>query len=87
MGMCAADFRVKVREGEGYCLAGEVYAQQVAEPTILILSFEGPRVRRELARPAANPADASRTVPRVRARRRDFLCTSFIPSAEPAVEG
>ena len=49
------DFRVRVPEGEGHRLAAEVYAmRQIAQPTVSFLSSEGPRVRREPARPAAN---------------------------------
>ena len=52
----ADDFWVRVREGEGHRPAGEVYAmQQIAQPTIAVLFFEGPRGRREPARHAANP--------------------------------
>jgi len=52
----ADDFWVRVREGEGHRPAGEVYAmQQIAQPTIAVLFFEGPHGRREPPRPTANP--------------------------------
>jgi hypothetical protein len=74
----ADDFWVRVREGEP---GGEVYAkQQIAHPTIPVLSLEGPRVRRELARPAANPV--TQDVPSL-ACARDAE-TSFVPHSSLA---
>jgi uncharacterized metal-binding protein len=49
------DFSLKVQGVKGYCPAGEVYAkQQIGKKTIPVLSCEGPCIRGEIARLAAN---------------------------------
>ncbi len=49
------DFSVKVSAVKGACPAGEVYAQDnIAEKAIPVLSCEGPCIRGEIARLAAN---------------------------------
>lgn len=49
------DFSVEVQGVKGFCPAGEVYAkQQIAKKTIPVLSCEGPCIRGEIARLAAN---------------------------------
>jgi uncharacterized metal-binding protein len=49
------DFSLEVQGVEGLCPAGEAYAQQqVAKMTIPVLSCEGPCIRGEIARLAAN---------------------------------
>jgi len=49
------DFSLEVRGVKGFCPAGEIYAQQqVAKKTIPVLSCEGPCIRGEIARLAAN---------------------------------
>ena len=49
------DFSVKVAGVKGFCPAGEVYAkQQMEKKTIPVLSCEGPCIRGEIARLAAN---------------------------------
>lgn len=49
------DFSIKVSEVTGLCPAGEVYAKQnIAEKKIPVLSCEGPCIRGEVARLAAN---------------------------------
>lgn len=48
-------FSLKVQGVKGFCPAGEVYAkQQIANKTIPVLSCEGPCIRGEIARLAAN---------------------------------
>ncbi len=50
-----ADFSLKVSEVKGVCPAGEVYAKRnIAAKTIPVLSCEGPCIRGEVARLAAN---------------------------------
>jgi uncharacterized metal-binding protein len=49
------DFSLKVQAVKGYCPAGEVYAkQQMEKKTIPVLSCEGPCIRGDIARLAAN---------------------------------
>jgi uncharacterized metal-binding protein len=49
------DFSVEVQGVRGHCPAGEAYAkQQIAAKTIPVLSCEGPCIRGEIARLAAN---------------------------------
>lgn len=49
------DFSLDVEEVKGFCPAGEVYAQQqIAAKTIPVFSCEGPCIRGEIARVAAN---------------------------------
>ncbi len=49
------DFSVEVQEINGFCPTGEAYAkQQIAEKRIPVLSCEGPCIRGEIARLAAN---------------------------------
>lgn len=48
-------FSVDVQEVKGFCPAGDVYANgQIAKKTIPVLSCEGPCIRGEIARLAAN---------------------------------
>ena len=55
MAKSTPDFSIKVSEVEGLCPAGEVHAKQnIAEKRIPILSCEGPCIRGEIARLAAN---------------------------------
>ena len=50
-----SDFALDVSEVTGHCPAGEVYAKQnIVEKKIPILSCEGPCIRGEIARLAAN---------------------------------
>jgi hypothetical protein len=50
-----ADFSLEVQGVKGFCPAGEAYArQQIATKTIPVLSCEGPCIRGEIARLAAN---------------------------------
>ena len=49
------DFSIKVSEVTGFCPAGEFYTKQnIAERKIPVLSCEGPCIRGEIARIAAN---------------------------------
>ena len=49
------DFSLQVQGVKGFCPAGEVYAkQQIENKTIPVLSCEGPCIRGEIARLAAN---------------------------------
>lgn len=49
------DFSLDVQGVKGFCPAGEVYAkQQIAKKSIPVLSCEGPCIRGEIARLAAN---------------------------------
>ena len=49
------DFALKISEVTGVCPAGEVYAkQQIAEKKTPVISCEGPCIRGEVARLAAN---------------------------------
>ena len=49
------NFSLKVQGVKGYCPAGEVYAkEQIEKKTIPVLSCEGPCIRGEIARLAAN---------------------------------
>jgi uncharacterized metal-binding protein len=49
------DFTIEVEEVKGVCPAGEVYAEQtIAEKKIPVFSCEGPCIRGEIARLAAN---------------------------------
>ena len=49
------DFSLQVQGVKGYCPAGEVYAKQnISEHRIPVLSCEGPCIRGEIARLAAN---------------------------------
>ena len=50
-----ADFSLEVQGVKGFCPAGEVYAkQQIEKHTIPVLSCEGPCIRGDIARLAAN---------------------------------
>src|SRR6266511_5816707 len=50
-----ADFSLDVQGVKGSCPAGELYAKnQIAKKTIPVLSCEGPCIRGEIARLAAN---------------------------------
>ena len=50
-----ADFSIDVQGVKGFCPAGERYAKdQIAKKTIPVLSCEGPCIRGEIARLAAN---------------------------------
>ena len=52
---CTPDFRLEVEGVKGLCPAGELYAKRVsAERKIPVLSCEGPCIRGEIARLAAN---------------------------------
>ena len=49
------DFSLEVQGVKGFCPAGEVYSkQQIAKKSIPVLSCEGPCIRGEIARLAAN---------------------------------
>jgi hypothetical protein len=49
------DFSLEVQGVKGFCPAGEVYAkQQIEKRTIPVLSCEGPCIRGDIARLAAN---------------------------------
>lgn len=49
------DFSLKVQGVKGYCPAGEAYAKrQIEQKTIPVLSCEGPCIRGDIARLAAN---------------------------------
>lgn len=49
------DFSLDVQGVKGFCAAGEVYAnQQIQKKTIPVISCEGPCIRGEIARLAAN---------------------------------
>ena len=49
------DFSVDVQQVKGFCPAGERYAsEQIAKKTIPVLSCEGPCIRGDIARLAAN---------------------------------
>lgn len=49
------DFSVEVQGVKGFCPAGEAWAkQQIAKKTVPVLSCEGPCIRGEIARLAAN---------------------------------
>ncbi len=51
----AADFLLEVEGVKGFCPAGETYAkQQIALKAVPVLSCEGPCIRGEIARLAAN---------------------------------
>lgn len=55
MNTYTSDFSLEVQGVKGFCPAGEAYAQQqVAKKTIPVLSCEGPCIRGEIARLAAN---------------------------------
>jgi len=55
MSASTPDFSINVSEVKGLCPAGEIYAKQnIAEKTIPVLSCEGPCIRGEVARLAAN---------------------------------
>lgn len=55
MDRSSADFSIDVSKVSGVCPAGEAYAeQQIAEKTIPVLACEGPCIRGEIARLAAN---------------------------------
>ncbi|MDJ0699933.1 MAG: putative zinc-binding protein [Woeseiaceae bacterium] len=55
MNTSTSDFSLKVSAVKGACPAGEVYAQDnIAEKAIPVLSCEGPCIRGEIARLAAN---------------------------------
>jgi len=50
-----ADFSLDVQGIKGFCPAGELYAKdQISKRTIPVLSCEGPCIRGEIARLAAN---------------------------------
>jgi uncharacterized metal-binding protein len=50
-----ADFSLRVQGVKGFCPAGEIYAkQQMEKKTVPVLSCEGPCIRGEIARLAAN---------------------------------
>jgi len=50
-----SDFSLQVQGVKGFCPAGEVYAKrQIAEKRVPVLSCEGPCIRGEIARLAAN---------------------------------
>jgi len=60
------DFSIEVSEVQGVCPAGEVYAKQnIADKKTPVLSCEGPCIRGEVARLAANIV-ADETVPYAR---------------------
>lgn len=55
MDAVTADFSVAVRGVKGFCPAGEHYAkEQIAKATLPVLACEGPCIRGEIARLAAN---------------------------------
>jgi hypothetical protein len=55
MGDYTADFSVPVEGVKGFCPAGEAYAKRnIAEKRIPVLACEGPCIRGEIARLAAN---------------------------------
>ncbi len=55
MSLATSDFSARVSAVKGVCPAGEAYAKQnIADKTIPVLSCEGPCIRGEIARLAAN---------------------------------
>jgi uncharacterized metal-binding protein len=55
MAQSTADFSFKVSSVKGFCPAGEVYAKQnIADQKTPVLACEGPCIRGEIARLAAN---------------------------------
>jgi uncharacterized metal-binding protein len=55
MAKSTPDFSIEVSEVNGHCPAGEVYAKQnIADKKTPVLSCEGPCIRGEIARLAAN---------------------------------
>jgi uncharacterized metal-binding protein len=55
MNACTSDFSLAVEGVKGHCPAGEAYAKQnIADKKIPVLSCEGPCIRGEIARLAAN---------------------------------
>lgn len=55
MGTHTTDFSLEVQGVKGFCSAGEVYAkQQIEKRTTPVLSCEGPCIRGDIARLAAN---------------------------------
>jgi uncharacterized metal-binding protein len=55
MSTCTPDFAIDVEGVKGFCPAGEAYAeQQQAAKSIPVLACEGPCIRGEIARLAAN---------------------------------
>ena len=55
MNAYTADFSIEVQGVKGFCPAGETYAkEQIAKKTLPVLSCEGPCIRGEIARLAAN---------------------------------
>ncbi len=55
MAKSTPDFSIKVSEVTGFCPAGEIHAKQnIAEKKIPVFSCEGPCIRGEIARLAAN---------------------------------
>lgn len=55
MNASTPDFSLEVQGVKGFCPAGEIYAkQQIAKKSIPVLSCEGPCIRGEIARLAAN---------------------------------
>lgn len=76
-----ADFSVDVQGVKGFCPAGERYANdQIAKKTIPVLSCEGPCIRGEIARLAAN--FVAQEVPRL--ARACHAETFFVPHSAMA---
>jgi hypothetical protein len=71
------DFSLNVQGVKGYCPAGEVYAKRrISEKKIPVLSCEGPCIRGEIARLAANLV-AQELPSYARVPCRNLLCASF----------
>jgi hypothetical protein len=69
------DFSVAVQGVKGFCPAGEVYAKRnISEKKVPVLSCEGPCIRGEIARLAANLVAAEGRRLRGRATQRRFSC-------------
>ena len=76
-----ADFSLEVQGVKGFCPAGEVYAkQQIEKRTVPVLSCEGPCIRGDIARRAANLV--ARNVPSV--ARACHAETFFVPHSSMA---
>jgi len=76
-----ADFSLEVQGVKGFCPAGEVYAkQQIEKHTVPVLSCEGPCIRGDIARRAANLV--AQNVPSV--ARACHAETFFVPHSSMA---
>jgi uncharacterized metal-binding protein len=80
-----SDFTLEVEEVTGVCPAGEVYAsQKLAEGKIPVFSCEGPCVRGDIARRAANRV--SQEKPYARACYAETVCVPYSAMARWARE-